>query len=147
MRRLVTVLFWVAFAVAILAIPAAKLAASAFGRDATRLQSVNDETQVEVRRATFDDTGLSPEERRTQVIEIYGATSAKTAERYLFVGDGDVIVPAEDPSLTLLRPAGEGAYLVQAKSVDFAARRVALGAALAFVVLLAIRSLVFGRGH
>lgn len=141
LRRTASILMWAALGVAVLAYPAAMAVDAAQGRDVILLQSAFDDSTVETNRSSSDDTLADAAERRAAIVAIYGSNAAKAPapERVLFVDPAEVIVPKEDASLALLRPAKADGYHYQAKSLLFVAKMTAFGAAAAFVVIALVR--------
>lgn len=137
LHKVVTILMWSGFLVAVLAFPLAFALDKTAGRDVILLSQAADGATVEAQRDQFDDTITDPVERRTAIVEIYGSSPAPTVERVLFIDEKDLIVPKEDASIALLRPTAS--HPVQVKSAYFTARFAALGGAAAFVVLLIVR--------
>ncbi len=139
-RRLVGRLGIAAVVVGVVAYPAAWLVDRVWGRDVIALQADPDAAQIEVSQATFDDT-LKGAERLDAIVDIYGGTPRRppVAERYLFVPEGEVVHPKEDPSLSLLRARQGGGYRYQSKSLLFLAAAAAVGALAGGVALLVLR--------
>jgi len=148
MLKFVHVLLLVA-ALAALAVPFAWALDRAYGRDVILLATVNDEVEQEAARYFSDHASREGDARREAVAAIYGTlgTPEFGTERVLVFDDAVLIVPDEDPALSL-RPAGsagEGDYPVQSRSVRFVANRVTLAGLLAVLVLLAARRLLVRR--
>lgn len=144
MRKLFTALLVLSVAVAALAWPAAWAADRAFGSDAILILPQSDPGKVELQRLEFDGDGLAPAARDPAVAAIYGTAAKFEVDRFLFVGEVDVIVPEEAPHLRLLKDR-EGGWR-QTKSLYFAAERAIVGALVAAALLFVVRRLLGNKG-
>ena len=143
MRKALTILAVAALAVAAAAYPAAWAIDRSGGREVVFVEGF-DAAQVDVNKELFDDTGLTPEDRRRAVVEIYGSAGAKAVpERVVFVKDEDLVVPDEDRTLALLDTRNR--HPVQAKSLYFGASRVVVGALIAAAVAFLLRRVISGK--
>ena len=133
MRNLILVLTILAFAIGVLAYPAAKIVDAVAGTDALIVDAVDDES-VDVNRGLRE---LEDDADRGPVADIYG-TPADSSVRLVFADPGKLLHPEEDPSLTLYLKRGED-HPLQAQLLYFFAVRstiagILFGAIGAFLV-------------
>jgi hypothetical protein len=137
MRKTGLFLLALALIVVVFAYPLALLVDRTSGIDAVILTNPADEGTVALNRSQFDDTLQGPA-RREAIASLYGTVAPGVpTERLVFVDDAQIVRPAEDQDLVLVR--GEPRPL-QAKTLTFAAQRVIVfGLVAAAALLIAIK--------
>jgi len=128
MKALLKMLGLIALAVALLILPAAWGADRAGGRDLLVVEASSEDV-VETNRGLWELDGGGKE----GVAAIYG--TPRGTERLLFVPERKVLVPKEDPSLSIYLKKGDD-HPLQAQTLWYFALPTAVGAAVAGVVLL-----------
>ena len=134
MKRLLRGLGFAGIAVGVLAYPLAFAAGAAAGRELLVVEAAGDAAAVEANRGLWELNG-SPKGK--SAAEIYG--SVQNTERLLFVPEEKVLVPKEDPSLSLyLKKPGD--HPLQAQTLLYFALPATIGGLVAGGALLFLAS-------
>jgi hypothetical protein len=133
LRTLLRVATLAACGVALLAYPAAFGLDALFGKDVWLVEEQTDASVVAIQRSQWkaDHPDGKPGDPR-EVAEIYGTPLSR--ERVILFSDARLLVPPEDPSVAVLRVTKASENPLQRRTVRYAAKWVAIGAAAAALV-------------